>query len=628
MTDEEERVPEEPASEAQAPGTPGGGEPAGGGDGRELSRRGFLAMGGAAVAGAGLLRSGPLVGEDAGSGEGGAAAEALRAADRPPAVSGGRRREIELTAGWTEREIDGRRVRLRTYDGQVPGPLLEIGRGEELRVTLRNELTPYDSSDWTGDRNVPHRLNTTNLHLHGLEIVPHLFDPVGTSDPLAEMIAIGPGEHLDYRLRIPDDQPDGLFWYHPHHHGSTAVQAVSGMAGGLVVRGPVDEVPEIREAREIPLVVQDLGLFPSEEEPDLWTYEPVQNAIWETLDSEVRRWNPRSRSMEPAPGLEGGFTTGDYRLRYYLVNGDPFYRETHNPAPGKVTRPACDGPISAQRVPRGSQLSVPRWEIRPGEVVRFRMLNANSDDLMPVVVEDHELHLLARDGVNYPSPRRIARAPADGAYGDEQLLLGPANRAEFLLRGGEPGVYEIVQLPQCEQFLYSDRKVIGEIEVKGPPMEPPMGIPDELPVPRRHYPLIDPAEVDRRRNVVFSMGAPATLNPIVGLDFMINDALYDEPSVQKVVERGTVEEWHLRVPDAGHGGSEGHPFHIHVNSFELICVDGEEQPPGTIMDTIWVEPDTEVVLRTRFRQWTGKSVFHCHILPHEDTGMMQNFLIR
>jgi suppressor of ftsI len=81
------------------------------------------------------------------------------------------------------------------------------------------------------------------------------------------------------------------------------------------------------------------------------------------------------------------------------------------------------------------------------------------------------------------------------------------------------------------------------------------------------------------------------------------------------------------VPDASHGGSEGHPFHIHVNSFEVISVGGQEQPPGTVLDTVWVPAGSEVLIRMKFRQWTGKSVFHCHILPHEDTGMMQNFLI-
>ena len=57
---------------------------------------------------------------------------------------------------------------------------------------MKNDLPPYNSTAWNGDHNVPHMLGTTNLHLHGLEIMPHLFEPVGTSDPLAPMIAIGP----------------------------------------------------------------------------------------------------------------------------------------------------------------------------------------------------------------------------------------------------------------------------------------------------------------------------------------------------------------------------------------------------------------------------------------------------
>ena len=109
---------------------------------------------------------------------------------------------------------------------------------------------------------------------------------------------------------------------------------------------------------------------------------------------------------------------------------------------------------------------------------------------------------------------------------------------------------------------------------------------------------------------------------------MINNALYDERSVQAVVDRNSIEEWHLSIPDANHGGTEGHPFHVHVNSFEVISIKGEKQPPGTIQDTIWIEANSEVVIRMKFRQWAGKSVYHCHILPHEDTGMMQNFLIK
>ena len=53
----------------------------------------------------------------------------------------------------------------------------------------------------------------------------------------------------------------------------------------------------------------------------------------------------------------------------------------------------------------------------------------------------------------------------------------------------------------------------------------------------------------------------------------------------------------------------------------------EGKPAGTIMDTLWTGLDQKNVLWMRFLQWTGKTVFHCHILPHEDTGMMANLLI-
>ena len=310
--------------------------------------------------------------------------------------------------------------------------------------------------------------------------------------------------------------------------------------------------------------------------------------------------------------LQGGFTTGDYKLRYFLVNGQPVYEEKHN----------YEKPLQ----PKGTQLAVPRFSLQPGEVVRFRILNANSDDLVPIVVEDHELHLIALDGVNFPKPRTIPVRDIRGSYPDQQLLLASANRGEFLLRANaKPGIYRIVQLAQSAQFEYSDRRVLAEIEIAGDPVS--MGLPDELPIPTRHYPLIRPEEIKRRRNIVFSAAVPGVLNPVVGLDFMINNQIYDEQAIDATVDRGSVEEWFLSVPGQSHGGTEGHPFHIHVNSFEVISIDGARQPPGTIQDTIWIQKNSQIVIRMRFRQWTGKAVYHCHILPHEDTGMMQNFLI-
>src|SRR4051794_425922 len=187
-----------------------------------------------------------------------------------------------LEVKWHNKTLNGLNAKLRSYNGQVPGPTIFARPGEALRIRVNNSLTPYDSSNWTGDHNVPHELNTTNLHVHGLDVAPHLFEPLGTTDPKAPMIHIMPGASYDYVFELPADHPPGLYWYHPHHHGSTVVQAVSGMAGPIVVKGDIDEVPAIKAARDIILAIQDIGLFPSETEAGVWTYEPKQNAIWQS----------------------------------------------------------------------------------------------------------------------------------------------------------------------------------------------------------------------------------------------------------------------------------------------------------------------------------------------------------
>jgi suppressor of ftsI len=539
----------------------------------------------------------------------GSAAAALGMIARPAASAdppaAGSADWIELETAIKETTLDGHRVRLRAYNGQIPGPTMTVVPGQTLRIRLKNKLPTYDSSQWGGNHNVPHGLDETNLHVHGLDVLPHIFEPLGTSDPLAPQIVIQPGEQKDYVFEIPKDHPPGLNFYHPHKHGATAVQLVSGLAGAIIVRGAIDEVPEIKAAREIPLVVQDFGLFPSENDPDLWTYEPVQNAMWQTLGGFVTIKGERTN-------LRGGFSTGDYRLRYYLLNGEPFFKETHNDAPAKAQDPVA------------TQLPVKRFQLAPGEVVRFRMLNGSSDNMMPMVIDGHAVHQIAMDGTNFAAVRTIAARAAGDA--SEQFLLASANRCDFLVKASAtPGIYRIRQLAQDQQFLLSAEKIVAEIEVTGPAKDMPL--PDKLPIPARAYPLIEPSEIKQIRVIEFTGNTPGLINTVVGADYLINNAIYAEQEVPVVVNLNDAEEWHLVVGASHHGGNEGHPFHIHVNAFEVISVGGVLQPPGTIQDTVWVPTGKTVIVRMKFKQWTGKSVFHCHITPHEDVGMMQNFLI-
>jgi peroxiredoxin len=103
---------------------------------------------------------------------------------------------------------------------------------------------------------------------------------------------------------------------------------------------------------------------------------------------------------------------------------------------------------------------------------------------------------------------------------------------------------------------------------------------------------------------------------------MIDKCEYDPERLDRVAWLNTAEEWHLKATGTGH------PFHIHVNPFEQLIRDNS----GTVVDHIWrdtlfVERQTTAAIRMRFKDHVGKTVLHCHILDHEDQGMMENFEI-
>ena len=142
--------------------------------------------------------------------------------------------ELDLTAEETAVAIPGAAPRLLTYNGQLPGPLLEVEPGDDVRLRLHNRLG-----------------EPTNLHYHGLHIPPD-----GIADNV--FLSVAAGASQDYRFTIPEDHPAGTFYYHPHHHGSVADQVFAGLGGVLIVRGALDRIPEVAAAREEVLFLKDL----------------------------------------------------------------------------------------------------------------------------------------------------------------------------------------------------------------------------------------------------------------------------------------------------------------------------------------------------------------------------------
>jgi suppressor of ftsI len=237
--------------------------------------------------------------------------------------------------------------------------------------------------------------------------------------------------------------------------------------------------------------------------------------------------------------------------------------------------------------------SNPVLPLRPGETQRWRILNASANAFYNLVLDGHQLHWIASDGT--PLARREAV---------DRLLLGPGERAEVLVQAGTAGIYELRSEAWGDGAQAQPDFKVATVVVDGV-AEPPAPLPDEL------LPLTDlsDAPIARRREITFQMQA---VDPV----FSIDGQGFDPDRVDQKVELNTVEEWVVR-----NDSDEWHPFHIHVNDYQVMSINGQPQPLR-YDDTTAIPPHGEIVIRIPFRDFTGKFVYHCHILVHEDFGMM------
>jgi suppressor of ftsI len=543
----------------------------------------------------------------------------------PQAVGGKMRRNatrsVVLNVQYAITNISGYKLRGRTYNGKTYGPTISIRPGDTMSMDLVNLLPPnppvtqgalrsgqiipapmdgmeamnpmpngpVKRSSNIDPMNNPHNFNTTNMHVHGIQTTPHLFQPVGTSDPMAKMIEVNPGEQYHYDFPIPKDHPSGLHWYHPHNHGSTDVQVSNGMAGLIVVRGPIDEVPEIKAARELFMTIQSLNVN-----------GPNKAGIY---DREYIAYRSKDN---------GGYAFGT-QFSMYTVNGKGVYwvdnaKDTYK------------------------NLGTPTYTMQPGEVIRLRLLNGTNSLPLLLALPGFLVWQIGFDGVNTLKPilkdMSGAGTPVINAGNLRTAKMRqalPGNRIELLLQApAKPGTYTLTSLA-------SDGIAFGKVQamnfmnfvVSGAPVT--MGIPKTLPVPTREYPVITEAMVgNRKRKFVLDQGPRTDL--LMGFGFTINNELYKMMECPTAPQVGTCEEWRIENATV-----EAHPFHLHENSFQLIKVNDQDNDME-IWDTFMVPPkykgvNGSITFRVRFVQWYGKTVFHCHILPHEDTGMMQNILM-
>jgi FtsP/CotA-like multicopper oxidase with cupredoxin domain len=561
-----------------------------------------------------------------------------------------------------------------TYAGTIPGPTLVLTPGDTLEINHINSL-PLNPSDQRDGR-FPHDLSSLNFHTHGLQV-----SPSGISDNIFRVMA--PGSRSRIEVEIPSDHPSGTYWYHPHVHGAVTYQFVAGMAGFLIIKGgtgTLDDLPEIKAAKDlvmgfqvirsdlqgkVPFVNQhatQFGTFP------FGTMEPTMQGVWSTF------------------GLDGAPGRSNF---YFTING--------------VTNPTL--------------------HMRPGEVQRWRLLDAAQGENLVLSLQNHGLHVVAMDGITASSMTSLPP--------DVPLVMSPGQRYDVLVKAGAPGTYELEALDPalaasvspsgidpaprnsrmsfdfpspCSPILPVGNDCTGQLTYPFPlvtiivdgdpvdmrlpegPLPAPAGLPsvdtmlNTPPHAVRHVAFEICGQVagtqlespqNRLPSCEWYFARYATPQVWGGAPFYTLEMLRDDDDKGTPTSDSNMPLVNFRkeglftvdqplFPDMIAGNYEewtvvnrtfsDHPFHIHQNHFLVTKINGKTLAVPEWHDTIIVPaaqpqptnflppPPQPNINTTPFGSITFKIYFnpvsvgcfvmHCHILTHEDLGMMQRLDVR
>ena len=136
----------------------------------------------------------------------------------------------------------------------------------------------------------------------------------------------------------------------------------------------------------------------------------------------------------------------------------------------------------------------------------------------------------------------------------------------------------------------------------------------QVPLPKQLLPVEPLPEPQVTREFVLDHGLDADA-PATG--FIINGESFRMGQVNTRAQLGQTEDWRII-----NRASIDHPFHLHTNRFQVISRNDQPEPLRAWKDTVGIRGYESVVLRVRFEDFTGLTVYHCHILDHEDQGMM------
>ena len=430
-------------------------------------------------------------------------------------------------------------------------------------------------------------LTSTNLHFHGLTVpaVCHQDEVLKT--------AIQPGDPaFEYRFRIPANEPPGLYWYHPHIHGFSKAQVVGGASGALIVEGLERANHEVAGLPERVLVIRDQDLMNPDAPPS--KSEPVVPRM--LIDRDGDSANNGMGFGKPAKDLSVNF----------------------------VPVPYPDYPVGSIKM-------------KPNERQLWRVLNASSVTYLNLAVlfrkAPQQLGIVAIDGV----PINTNGNAANAIEWRDHLGVPPGSRVEFIVNGpplGVPGLLVTRTVDTGQGGENDPNRALASITATEDAVEPQSTLassPERLPPPA--LPWLGNETPARVRHLYFSEKLENPKDPNSATTFYITvdgqtpaafDPSNDVPNI--VVKQGDVEDWIIE-----NRSTELHAFHIHQIHFLLMEWSGVPIDEPYLRDTVNVPyfnnrglayPSVRLRMDFRDPNTVGTFVYHCHLLEHEDGGMM------
>ena len=538
-----------------------------------IDRRSIL---GGAVLGAGAFGIAAFTGRDLLTGRNATLASATARSQLriPPLYSGERKSgervfDLNLRHG-VSRFFEGIETPTIGINQSYLGPTLELNAGDTVRMNVTSDLP-----------------ETATVHWHGFHL-PARADG-GPHQP------IGPGGSWTARFDVR--QRASMFWYHSHAHRRSGPQVYQGLAGMIYVRDNASEaldLPNDYGVDDIPLIVQDRA-FASD---GSFIYSTRMHNVMMGMMGDTMLVNG---VVEPV------FEAKSDRLRLRLVNGSNarFYRFGFDDG-RSFHQIGTDGGLLAAPLPTDNVV------LAPGE--RAQVIVDVSDG-RPVSLLADGLEIM---GMGMGNMGRRMRGSGRMRESD-----GPMGNWMMGERGGRGGMMgERERRDGMMGGMMDERRQFTVLDIR-----PAEGRTKAIVMPRRlaTLPRIDPGDAVRTRHFVLDMGMGMRM--MRGGGFTINGKSMDMQRIDETVRVDTTEIWQVE-----NASMMAHPFHIHDVQFRILDRNGRAPDAAEqgLKDTVVVYPGETVRLLLRFEDYTDPDLpymYHCHILEHEDAGMMGQFTV-